>query len=486
MQTIPAGQAQDGQIRLNLSAPSLSLSELESQEIEISVVNSDGIEHAYERVSAGEVEIPVGEIAANQPVKVLIRDNSGTELNVESISHSDLPVLPEAEIVRKHGDIVLKAFVVLARTCRENSPDGNSTITTQADVGKYFVQPFVFVAKISEGEVVSLVETAKISIQSGDLNHSLSRLGQMDYAAFRELSGMSQSEHIAWTRNFYNHYFSAPGELYTIAQFRKQAPCADAPQVELGSDLKADKLELVIEDETQSPALAERILIRPTFQPAFSTYLKADQKLNDWTQCTIDTKTALPKTYNGDASECLIFSMSKAPFVKLDYLLPSQADLSLPQDVDPTRLLFYGHSKSRNMAEMIVEHSAELVAAVRPELELEDCMYTGGLTSVPLNGESYSMPLKEMNATVGSVINTARRSGSYTALPEFYQGDVNMMGEILMPVCIPGASSCDDYKVVKFKQKQCLIKADSGVAAASISDSFVYPDYFEISGVVAE
>jgi hypothetical protein len=109
------------------------------------------------------------------------------------------------------------------------------------------------------------------------------------------------------------------------------------------------------------------------------------------------------------------------------------------------------------------------------------------MTSVPLSTDKTYMPLAEFNVSTGDVINLARRSGSYTALPELFQGNVDQSGSFEYTTCVPkGAASCEGFKTVNVTVGNCQVKADSGITTLSISDNFLYPGYFEMSGIITD
>jgi hypothetical protein len=107
------------------------------------------------------------------------------------------------------------------------------------------------------------------------------------------------------------------------------------------------------------------------------------------------------------------------------------------------------------------------------------------MISVPITKGKSTMPLAEFNAKKDDIINLARRPGSYAALTDFYQGNIDASGTIRYPACFPkDGDSCHYFKVIDLTVKSCKIKADSSITTTSVSDSFIYPEYFEISGII--
>jgi hypothetical protein len=220
-------------------------------------------------------------------------------------------------------------------------------------------------------------------------------------------------------------------------------------------------------------------------------YTQSDAKLEDYTQCTYSRTTGEPKPYNGDAATCKTFNLADPPYVTLDYQLPSGGGLSASSD--PTRIVFYGHSYPKAWYQALIENSEALISGDEDTVELPGCLNNGGMVAVPVTTEKTFMPLGEFNvhaATAadggGDVINLARKAGSYTALTDFYQGNVDASGEIEYGACIPkGDESCHTTKVLKVKLASCSVKADSGITVTAVGDDMIYPSYFEMSGIVA-
>jgi hypothetical protein len=472
-------------VRLNIAPKSLNLTDASNgNEIEISILDEAGEEISYQRIAAQDAEITVPDDAA--AASILIRDNSsgGIDLAAEEANQLVLPAVSSPDAI--HADITLKAFVAFARQCRQLTPDGNSTTVVQAAAGHYFAQPFVFLGKVSSDRRVAPIATAKIAIVLEQQKQELVPISAMDLSHMKQFSSLSQQQHADYMRTFYSGYFGAAGELYTIPTFMKKGDCSAQPQFSLGSDPGIKTVLLSVEDLANEPVISESIPIRVTIQPAFNLYLGDDTKLNDWTQCTLNRRTGEPQTYNGDAATCKELSVSQPPYAKLDWAMPSEAGVTSIES-DPTRLIFYGHAWSKEAVDAVIAQSDILTSDPKAMVELQGCTTNGGLVAVPLQDQGAKMPLRELNVQLGDVINMARRSGSYTALTKFYQGNVDMSGSLEIPTCIPGASSaCDHFRTVTYVTKSCVIKADSGIAVGSISDSFVYPDYFELSGIITE
>ena len=431
---------------------------------------------------------------------VIIRDNSGTATETPSpvvtnsntgstISGSDTVINTDQRTDSAFKDIVLKSFVSFSRTCKKLSDDGNTILSFTAPTNSYYIQPFVFLGKVDmTSKTVSSISTAQITITAGSTTLNLSKLSDIDYSIYRELGGLTQEDHLNYTKLFYQGYFGGAGELYTIDSFMYlHGDCANTPTFDLGLDPGLVQVHLNVTDSVNN--LNHNFNIRPTVSTSYTTYLSENNPISDWTQCTYDLLTGNPMTYNGDASSCKIFSLLTAPFVKLDSVLPSQQSSTTTTEVsDPTRLVFYGHSYQKAFRTYVAENASTLATDANPSISLTGCLNNGGIAAVPLKSDNTAViPLQDFNAKVGDVINLARRPGRYTGLTEFYQGDVNISGSVVIPTCIPsGQSSCDTYKNITVVTDKCIIRADSSIISTSISDSYVYPSYFEMSGIISE
>jgi hypothetical protein len=458
--------------------------------VEISILEKDGSEKSYNREGLGSTTVEF-DPPKDGEYTIAIRNNSINTAEFAVEEQTGAKVVGEIEAAGKdapHKDIHLKAFVVFSKVCKKTKPDGSSVDSFTAPAGEYFVQPFVFLGKVDAARKVAPLSQASISIVSGDRTVNLKKLSDLELASYREFNSLSKAEHAEYTRLFYQGYFGAAGELYTVDTFRKGGDCEKAVSIPMDLNPGMTKVELVVNDSSVTPALLQKISIRPTVSVPFSMYENNETKLVDYTQCTISRTTAEPKTYNGDAQVCKEFSMKDSPFLKLDYELPSKAgQTGITADSDPTRILFYGHSHPKSWYQKLLDNSSALLSGETKSISLPGCLNNGGLISVPLKKERTELPLAEFNVALGDVVNLARRSGSYTGLVDFYQGNIDGSGELTVPACVPSATeSCVGVRNIKVISEKCEIKADSGVAVTALSENMVYPDYFEMSGVVKE
>lgn len=457
--------------------------------IEVSVANGSSLEEAFKRYGSDEIDLEFDPEESGDHL-VWVRNNSTEELVIDQLAQDGAASVGDVAIASEREDapyknIVVKGVVALARECKDTSEDGNSTVTTEAPEGHVFVQPFVFIGEVqSDGSVVDVTD-ADVSVTGETEVQSLSRLDDMPFRAYRELSGLSEDQHLKYTKMFYRAYFGGAGELYTVDTFRRYGDCGAMVPLALVDDYGETILDLRVKVARLDIDLREPL--RATASTAFSTYFD-DERMTDWTQCTYDAVTGEPETYNGDAAACKDLSLKAPPSIRLDYKLPSASgEGAWTEASDPTRGLFYGFGRARRWVEGVLDAAEDLRSDTTSTLALDGCAHIGGLHASPLDPEGTPFALQELRVQEGDIVNLARKTGSYTVLADFYQGDVDADLEFEYPTCIPdGDESCADYKVVKVVPKGCRIKADSGVSVTSVSDSMIYPDYFEISGVVVK
>lgn len=457
--------------------------------IEMTLVKADGSEVAYTRKGADNAKVEYTPEADGE-FTVLMKNNTSVDSTVTGLATvgSDF-----ADALQKAGDradaphknVALKAVVAFARECKYYVNNGNSTATVTAAPGHYFAQPFVFLGTVGADKKVTPITTATIELVGGGKTLALKKLPDFDFKVYRE-SGLPQDEHLVYTRTFYQSYFGAAGEMYTVDTFLFNGDCVNAPQFNLGADPGVSDIKLTIKDTTVSPAIDASFPVRASLSTAFSMYTSEGQKLSEYTQCTIDRRSGEPKTYNGDAGECKVFSVSNPPYITLDYQLPSQGGGGVTKASDPTRTIYYGFGFAKAFYQELIKNSASLQSGALKEITIPGCISNGGLVAVPISADKTYLPLAELNGPKGDVINLARKNGSYTSLTGFYQGNVDFSGPLAYPTCIPGAGDCDMQKVVTVNRTSCTYKADSGISVTAIGNSMIYPSYFEMSGIIAD
>ena len=477
------------------SGAGLALTAAEKQDFEVSLIDASGEERIYSRETAGDTSISFTP-DVDGDYTVLIKNNSGIAADVAIQETSGLATDDGVRNATVEGtgvykDVVFKAVVTFARNCKSYADGGNSVAVREAPAGSYFIQPFVFLGKVDgETKEVSPLSTASISIVSGDTVLELKKLSDFDLGVFREFGGLSKDQHVSYTRSFYSGYFGAAGEMYTTDTFRFGGDCAAAPVFALPKDVGLATIELKINDPTLEPALDARYPIRPTASAAFTMYEKEGKKLDNWDPCSYDAFTAIPYNYNDASLPCRQLSVLDAPFITLDYKLPSGYEMEgYSKASDPTRVLYYGYSLSKSYKKAVIDQQDKLRAG-QTSIALDACLNNGGIHAVPLDSEKKTyLPLGEFNARSGDLIQLARKTGSYTALTDFYQGNVSKNGTVDYASCIPNSAahtSCDDFKIIQVNISNCTIKADSGISASSIGDNFIYPEYFEMSGEIVD
>lgn len=486
--TLKAGQSFSSLFSFTPTAAGLLLADA-ANAIEMSVLGKNGIEFKYQRQTTSDSKIEYAPTVDGEYI-VAIKNNSTASLDVDvsAIEGAESSADPQlANSTGTYKDYLLKAVVTFGRVCKRNSTDGN-TVNYTAPAGEYYIQPFVFYGKVGSDKKVTPLSNAKITIVSGSKSLSLKTLSSLDLATYRETGSLTAAEHAAYTRTFYQGYLGAAGEMYTTDYFRFGGDCASAPTFALPTDVGTADITLNIEDSTATPPINETFKIRPTVSTAFSTYEKDGSRLQDYSQCTYNRLTGEPSVYNGNATECKKFSYANPPYVTLDYLMPSKmSNAATTAESDPTRILFYGHGYTSQWYKTIIENSSALRAGSKTSVTLSSCLNTGGLIAVPISSSKTHIPLLEMNVAKNDVLSVGRKTGSYTSLTQFYQGNIDNSGELTYPTCLPsGTETCADYKKIKVNIENCKIKSDSGISVTSISDSFIYPEYFEMSGVITE
>jgi hypothetical protein len=482
--TLPAG----GSLFASYSPVSTSLRlTADPQNFEISVISPDGKELAYDRQGGDTLAVNASVAAAGDYV-IAIKNNADTsvELKNEELNGVDADNgLIKALDAGSRNTISLKAVVALARQCKQYADGGNSTTTRTAPEGEFFVQPFVFMGTVDlETRKVSPITDASITISGGGRSMTLSKLDDFDLSVFRETGSLTKAEHVAYTRNFYQGYFGAAGEFYTVDTFRFGGDCSKMPSFKLAENPGETEMSLSV--ASSAAGVSESFALRPTVSTAFTLYTGAGQKLDNWDPCSYDAFTAEPKNYNKPTEPCRELNPQDPPYVTLDYLLPSaQYPDQYTAASDPTRIMYYGHSLARAFKKAILENEVTLRDGSLDTISLDSCMNNGGIHSVAISKDPSYLPLNEFNMVAGDLIQLNRKTGSYTALTEYFQGNADISGTLQYPACIPDSGtqeSCKVYKVLTVNSSACRIKADSGVFVTSLHDSFIYPEYFELSG----
>ena len=475
---------------LNLAATDFEQSTTSPSAFEISIYDQSGKELKYGRTDVTGATASVT-TETDGDYYVGIKNNAGQPVTLDTVEvtgaeSTNAPEKASDRANAKFKTIAMKAVLSFARNCRQTTADGNSSTEYKAGTNEYFIQPFVFLGKVGDDKKVSSISSATIKIKLGDTELALKRLADIDYDNFREYSALTKDQHVAFTRSFYQGYFGGAGELYTVEYFNKgkKGGCESAPKFALGSDPGLKELSLTVVDSDSG--LNESFKIRPNLQPNFSIYLGDGSKLSDYTQCSYNRASGEPTTYNGSAASCKEFSAKAPLYVTLDYKLPSESGEGTKAS-DPSRILFYGHSIAKEFYTKAIADYSVLASGAKDTVTLSGCLNNGGLIAVPLSKNKTYIPLGEFNTRKNDVINLSRRSGSYTGLVEFYQGNVDMSGTFDYSTCVPdGTSACNTFKTIKLKQESCSYKADSGISVVGTSDSFIYPSDFAISGIVKE
>jgi len=478
--------------------------------LELVVANPEGIEVAYQRLDLSDTSVTFTPKESGN-FTVLLRNNTDSNLTAPSASvtgansYEDVVLANESKAAT-FANISLKAFVGLSRNCKDN--DGARTVA--APSGSVYVQPFVFMGKVNADKTVTDIGSASIKVVSGATEIALKSLAEIDPESYRDVGLPWNPDNNATllanfydqlresTKRFYQGYLGGAGEMYSTETFSYWGTntCDSAQTIALGTDPGAADIKLVIVENSLGINL--EFPLRATVAPAFTVYTAAAQRLTDYTLCSYHRATGTPAPWD-EGESCLNFSLGNLPYVSLDYLLPSEENGAYSFLSNPSRIAFYGHSFNKQYYTELAAHSSELASGATSEITIDGCLNNGGLSGVPLNREATYLPLKEMSTKVGDVINLAYRPASYTALVPFYQGNVDLSGAVTYDMCVAydDNNSCiagfGDYNTTTGAPNPttvhmvgCTGRADSGVSVGAVSDSFIYPSYFSMSGEIIE
>ncbi|MCE9500033.1 MAG: hypothetical protein K8R21_05995 [Leptospira sp.] len=454
--------------------------------IEVSVQDDKGIEKNYRRNPDGSIVVSFTPEKTGTH-RIAFKNNSEKNVSFKASGASGGTLVGDAKDsndTAKFKNIALKAYVGFSRQCKTLS----SSVT--ASNGDFFVQPLVFLGKVDGEKKVTDITTAVITLSFGGKTLTLSRLADLPVSAYDNPNNPSNSipssdktNKLKFVKTFYQGYFAAAGEFYTLNTFSKStgADCSTSNTFSLGeSDPGSQVVTMKIVDAANG--LDETFTIKPSVSASFSIYTKADTKLTSWTQCTYNKVTGEYSTYNVQGENvCKEFSLSDPPYLKLDSQVASQTSA-------PTRILYYGYSNPKDYYTQLIKNAPDIAGDKNPTLTLTGCLNNGGINGVSMSTtDKMYIPLREFNSQGADVIQLSSRPGSFTSLKDFYQGNVNVSGSINVPSCVPqNGQECPVYKTVKIDIKKCNYKADSSISVGALNDSFIYPDSFSFSGVITE
>lgn len=468
---------------LGLKSLALADGEAKALPIELSVLNPDGTEAAYARAPSDNAKIAFTPEKDGELI-VTVKNNTTVAATVDTPAtvgaDTDTGFLNADASTSPYKDIALKAVISFGKLCKKMTADGMGVDTVTAPGDSYFVQPFVFLGKVGADKKVAPLATATISIKSGGKVINLTRIEDLPRTTFAsDAARGTDADKLDYVRTFYQGYFGAAGQMYTTDTFHLGGDCAQAVAIDLGKKVAEADVQLAIEDATQTPPLSMTYKIRPTESVPFSVRHGDGTKL-DYSGCTYGNDGE-PVPYMGEpGAVCTQLSQATPPYVMLDYKLPDG-------DAAPTRILFYGNGQTKAWKKALFDNHDAIAAGTMKEVALPTCFFNGGLVSVPVSAtDKIALPLAELNAAQGDVIHLAHKPGSYTALTDFYQGNVDGSGKLSLPTCVPnGAESCPTWARLDVKIEACTMKADSGISVPTVGDNFIYPDYYEMNGVIA-
>ena len=488
--------------------------------VELSVLDSSGKEVYYNRFSSSSVA-PSFAASETGSYTVLIKNNTSDSLNVSHASATGAKSDSSVELSNNlstsiYNNITLKGFVSFGRQCRDNL----GSTTTTAPTGRYYVQPYIFMGKTSSSTSngttqysVSNIYDSTISITSGDTTINLKPLsasnvqntgGGIPKAAlsmYNEMGGVFANTNnwstdpvqfnmvLNFVRGFYNAFFGAAGELYTTETFHLNGSCANAQTIALDSDPGKTSISLKIVNSNLSTPIDLSIPIQASIEPAYNVKAADGQSFSDWTQCSTNRANGDPVPYNGSGS-CKNLSLATPPYLELTYL-PSKdpSKTGITSASDPTRLIFFGYGTTGSFYKQLVQNNTAFNNKTMTSLSINNCLNNGGMLSVPLQSSGTNpIPISELNSQVGDVITLDKRSGKYTALTQFFQGNVTKNESIALNACVPdGTNSCNTSPVnITVNVSGCSYKADSGIAVGAINTNSVYPGWSALSGIIVQ
>lgn len=506
-----AGQAVSSRYRLAQNETGLALSADEISRQEVSVLAPDDRELAFSRPLGADLDVPVA-AASDGEYTITLRNNGTDSLRVEmdesSTAESESGAL--TGLRKANGaeapfrDYTLRAalffsqdcsrdnsqYMTAARNSREQLSSYNKVV--RAPEGEYFAQPIVFLGKVGSDGSVQPLAGAVIKLKVGDREAALQSLEDLPLDAIgASASGgniNAPEQARAAVRTEYAGFIGGAGELYTLPTFRKLGDCDSAVSFPLSDDPGRDTVQLVVEAPEASPALSRVIPVKVTVGSSFKTYSSGSNVQANWDLCSYNPSTGEP--YNSSASSadapqpCSSFSLSQPPSVSVDQLASEIYPDKVTVESDPTRVIFYGRSLSRSFIEAIVGNAAGNEADENPSVRFDGCLYNGGVVSLPAAKQQTFLPVNEFNLKEGDIFSLGSRMGSYTALTDFYQGNVQAGGNLTLWRNLPTAGGTLTWKGLGVSWSGCTVRADSGVCAAAIGDYGVYPGDEGMYGVV--
>lgn len=466
---------------------------------EVSVLAPNGQEVKFLRPDNASLEIPVEAAQAGEYI-IAVRNNSLQTLSVEAVEAQGA----SADKVQKANgdqakfkDFTLKATLMFSKYCTTaNSKymtaarDGNETTSSfqksvKAKDGYYFVQPIVFFGQVDAAKKVTARAAATIKVKAGGQEVLLKPITLLGSDTLNG-SGLTGDEAVAAVRAEYAGFLGAAGEMYTLDTFRKLGNCDTALALPLSADPGKDTVELVIEDSTASPAIAETVPVKVTVNSAITVYSTKQTQQSSWDLCSYNTNNAEAYNYSKGSGACQKFSIANPPSAKIAQWASEIYPGVVSQASDPTRVLFYGRSLSRSFVKALVDNAANNETQASPAVSFSGCLYNGGLVSLPASTEQAYLPVGEFQFKAGDIFSLGTRLGSYTAMPQFYQGDVVADGSLQMARNIPIPDTKMTWKKVTATWTGCKARADSGVFAAAIADYGIYPGDEGMYGVTEE
>ena len=163
--------------------------------ISTTLLDPNGIEVKFDRDALSTIGTTLT-VPTSGEYRILIRNNSDEDLDLSLATISGATdegeLVPVKEIAQTHSDIFVKAIVNFSRNCKK---DSGGTNVAQPTSTSYFVQPFVFLGKIGDNNAITELQNATITLSAGGKTITLSKLSDLPFNSYNELSGLTEAQH---------------------------------------------------------------------------------------------------------------------------------------------------------------------------------------------------------------------------------------------------------------------------------------------------
>lgn len=134
-------------------------------------------------------------------------------------------------------------------------------------------------------------------------------------------------------------------------------------------------------------------------------------------------------------------------------------------DSDPTRAFFWGYSQPKSYWTMWRALGNTIQNGTITSAEIDGCFFNGGIVGVPISASGLTdIPASDLNAKSGDIVSFSSFTGTSTLFRDFYQGNVDLSGNVTIPTNTGVANSSSFTLTLK----NCIAKADSSMAVSGI------------------